>query len=124
MAKIFLDANYFIDLVEQRKKISFNKFKSHSLYLSPLTIHIYIYLYKIKIPDKNLEKLISLFNIVPIEEKIFNLSLQGPFADFKDNLQLHSSSFSECDIYLTNDKKILKLKFFGKTRIINSLEEI
>ncbi|MCS6956537.1 MAG: hypothetical protein NZM02_01670 [Patescibacteria group bacterium] len=124
MAKIFLDANFFIDLIEQRKKINFNQFKSHSLFLSVLTLHIYIYLYKIKIPDKNLEKLLSFFNIIPLEEKIFYSSLKGPFSDFEDNIQLHSSSLAECDVYLTNDKKILKLKFFGKTKIISSLEEI
>lgn len=121
MARIFLDANYFIDLVEGRKKISFEKFKSHSLFLSVLTLHIYIYLYKIKLPNKNLEKLLSLFNIIPLEEKVFFSSLKGPFSDFEDNIQLHSSSLADCDFYLTSDKKILQLKFFGKTKIINDL---
>lgn len=124
MARVFLDANFFIDLIEKKGKISFEKFKSHFLFLSILTLHIYIYLYKIKLPSKKLEKLVSFFNIVPLNEKVFTSSLKGPFADFEDNVQLHSASISECDFYLTGDKKILKLKYFGKTKISENLEEI
>lgn len=121
MARIFLDANFFIDLIEERQKISFEKFKRHSLFLSILTLHIYIYLYKIRLPNKKIDKLLNLFNIIPLDEKIFLPSLKGPFADFEDNVQLHSASFSDCEIYLTGDKKILKLKYFGKTKIIKNL---
>lgn len=124
MANIFLDANFFIDLLEKRRKISFEKLKSHSLFLSILTLHIYIYLYKIKLPNKKIDKLSDYFNIVSLDEKVFLPSLKGPFSDFEDNIQLHSASASECNIYLTGDKKILKLKYFGKTRIVENLDEL
>lgn len=121
MARIFLDANFFIDLIEKRRKISFEKFKSHSLFLSILTLHIYIYLYKIQLPNKKIDKLLNYFNIVSLDEKVFLPSLKGPFANFEDNIQLHSASMNDCDFYLTGDKKILKLKYFGKTKIAENL---
>lgn len=66
-----------------------------------------MFIYKIKLPNKNLEKVFSFFNIVAIDEKIFFASLQGPLTDFEDNIHLHSAAISKCDIYLTNDKKFL-----------------
>ncbi len=124
MARIFLDTNFFIDLIEKRREIPFKKFKSHSLFLSILTLHIYIYLYKIKLPNKKIDKLLDYFNIVALDEKVFLPSFKGPFSDFEDNIQLHSAAVSECNLYLTGDKKILKLKYFGKTKIIENLDEL
>lgn len=46
-------------------------------------------------------------------------ALEGPTVDFEDNTQLHSAAEAECDYFLTNDEKLLKMKFFGKTRLTN-----
>lgn len=35
--------------------------------------------------------------------------------------QLHSAAEAECDYFLTSDKKLLAMKFFGKTRIVSTL---
>ncbi|MCJ7740180.1 hypothetical protein MUP32_02560 [Candidatus Microgenomates bacterium] len=122
MAKIFLDTNYFIDIIEQRKTIEIEQFRSHSLYLSPLSIHIYVYLYKLKIPNGKLEKLLDYFTVIPIDEKITINSLEGPTIDFEDNLQLHSAAVSECDYFLTSDKSLLTSRFFGKVQILKNLQ--
>lgn len=121
MAKVYLDANCFIDLIEHRKSISLVQFQSHCLLLSPLSVHIYIYLYKQKSPNNKLTKLLEYFTLIPIDGEITRNSLTGPTADFEDNLQLHSSAASSCDFFLTNDISLLNLRFFGKTKIVRSL---
>ena len=67
-------------------------------------------------PNKNLKKLLGYFNIVAIE-KITIGSLEGPTDDFEDNLQLLSAAISECDYFLTNDKNLLSMRYFGKTQL-------
>lgn len=121
MAKVYLDTNYFIDLVEQRKSVNLLQFQSQALYLSPLSVHVYVYIYKRKIPDEKLTKLLGYFTLIPIDEKITFNSLKGPTNDFEDNLQLHSAAISECDLFLTNDDYLLNFHFFGKTKIVNSV---
>ena len=54
-----------------------------------------------------------------LTDKILDLALEGPVDDLEDNIQLHSASEAECDVFLTNDKKLLKMKFFGKMRIVS-----
>lgn len=124
MAKIYLDANFFIDLVEERKKdVSLNKFLEDQLFISTLSIHILTYLYKYKIPDNGLNVALKKFNIIDFDKQIVAASLFGPTTDFEDNVQLHSAAASECDYFLTNDAKLLKLKFFGKTQIIRVIDK-
>lgn len=45
--------------------------------------------------------------------------MEGPTKDLEDNIQLHSAAEAESDIFLTADKKLVDMKFFGKTQIIS-----
>lgn len=117
MAKVFLDANIFIDLVENRKPIDRKLLYTHSIYLSPVSVHILTYLYKYRIPDKRLANIDRFFKVIPFNVDITIEALGGPTADFEDNVQLHSAAQAEADFFLTNDDKLLKMKFFGKTEI-------
>jgi len=121
MKKIFLDANFFIDLIEGRSPIDIYQFKNQALFISPLTVHIYFYVYKIKIADQKFLSFLDFFNLVDLDEEILRNALEGPTNDLEDNIQLHSASFSDCDLFLSSDKKLLKLKFFGKVKIQNKL---
>lgn len=121
MAKVFLDANVFIDLVEKRKPLDRKKLYTHSLYLSPLSIHILAYLYKYKVPDERFADIDRFFNLIPFDLKITIKALEGPTADLEDNIQLHSAAEAECDLFLTNDTKLLNIKFFGKMQILPDL---
>lgn len=121
MAKVFLDANVFIDLVEKRKPLDRTKLYTHSLYLSPLSIHILTYLYKYKIPDERLANINRFFHLVPFGLELTIKALGGPTADLEDNIQLHSAAEAECDFLLTADAKLLGLKFFGKTKLMPEL---
>lgn len=119
MAKIFLDANVFINVVEKRKTPQRQLFLNHALFISPLSIHILTYLYKYKIPDNRLKEPNGFFHLVPFNNEITGNALSGPTVDFEDNVQLHSAAEAECEIFLTEDKKLLKLGFFGKTQVVS-----
>jgi predicted nucleic acid-binding protein len=121
MKKIFLDANFFIDLIEGRSAIDIYQFKNQALFISPLTVHIYFYVYKIKIADQKFLSFLDFFNLVDLDGEILRNALEGPTNDLEDNIQLHSASFSNCDLFLSSDKNLLKTKFFGKVKIQNKL---
>lgn len=121
MAKVFLDTNYFIDAVERKpKKAILESLKGHSLFISPLSVAIYCYLYKIKVPNKQLSIQLEEIQSINLSQKMAGDALLGPTPDYEDNIQLHSASEAECEYFLTNDKRLLKLKFFGKLKILSS----
>lgn len=121
MAKIFLDTNVFIDLVEKRKSIDRKKLLPHVLFISPLSIHILAYLYKYRMPDERLADVDKFFKLIPLNPNLTVKAIKGPTPDFEDNVQLNSVAEADCDIFLTGDTKLLKMKFFGKTEIRSSL---
>ena len=122
MARVFLDANYFIDVIfrDPTKGGAF-AIGNHKLLISVLSIHIYCYSIKIKVPNKYIETQIAKFALIDMSEAIVNSALLGPTSDFEDNIQLHSAVEAECDYFLTSDKKLLAMKFFGKAKIVSSL---
>ncbi len=121
MARVFLDANVLIDLVEGRKNVSWSQFAKHNLFITPLSIHILTYLYKYKIPNKKLADSYEYLLLVSLTDDIAKMATTGPTSDFEDNIQLHSSAEAECDLFLTSDKKLLKMKYFGKVKIVERI---
>jgi len=117
--KIFLDTNKIIDLVEKRNdSFSWESIIGHQVYVSPLSIHILYYVGKYKIPMKALTEIVeSYFGIVDFDKDILKVSLEGPTNDLEDNIQLHSAVKADCDVFLTDDAKLLKMKFFGRIRV-------
>lgn len=125
MAKIFLDANYFIDAIHRKpEEAILDSLKNDDIYISPLSFHIYCYIAKIKLPDKRILIQKAQFQIVEFSEDILDRALEGPTADFEDNVQLHSAAEVDCDVFLTADKKLLDMKFFGKVKIENEYATI
>lgn len=120
MARIFLDTNYYIDLTK-RARDKWKVLGGNLLFISPLSTHILFYARKLKVPEKAINELEEQFGIVPFTKYVLDKALMGPTDDLEDNIQLHSASESDCDLFLTGDKRLLNLKFFGKTRIINKL---
>lgn len=120
MAKIFLDTNIYIDIIKKRNDHDLQDLQGNELFISPLSIHILTYIFKNKIPDKELDVNRELFNLVSFDRIIAQNSLIGPTKDFEDNVQLHSAASAECDVFLTEDKELLDIKFFGKVRITKS----
>lgn len=119
MAKVFLDTNSFIDTVVRRpEKEIISNLESHELTISSLSIHIYCYAFKIKIPTEILNAQLTKFKILELTSPVLTKALKGPTTDFEDNVQLHSCATEDCDIFLTSDKNLLKLKFFGKAHVL------
>lgn len=122
MARVFLDTNAFIDTVVRRPEIKIlESLERSTLHISPLSIHIYCYSYKIKIPNHALSKQTKKFQVIEFDQAILNSATEGPTEDFEDNVQLHSGAAENCDIFLTNDKDLLKMTFFGQMKIQSSL---
>ena len=123
MAKVFLDTNYFIDAIHRKpEKQILEKLESNIIYTSALSFHIYCYSFKIKIPNKKVDLQKEKFQIINFSEDILDSALEGPTADLEDNIQLHSAAEAECDLFLTEDKKLLNMKFFGKVRIASEIK--
>ena len=123
MAKVFLDTNYFIDSIHRRPEIEIlDSLENYTIYASALSFHIYCYIFKIKIPDSRIIAQADKFQIVEFSESILDKSFVGPTSDFEDNVQLHSAVLADCDIFLTSDKKLLALKFFGRMQIVDKIE--
>ena len=117
MGRVFLDANVVIDFLERKEAETRNRLKSNTLYITPLSIHILLYLMKLRISYPKLTEIKQYFSIIEFNESIMYSALGGPTDDFEDNVQLHSAAEAECDLFLTEDKRLIGMKFFGKTRI-------
>jgi hypothetical protein len=117
MAKIFLDTNIYIDVLCKRTDRDLSDFEGHELYISPLSIHILTYVNKYAIPHDVVAVNTEVFNIVPFDGLVSQNALIGPTSDFEDNVQLHSATLADCDFFLTEDKKLLKMKFFGRMKV-------
>lgn len=123
MAKVFLDTNYFVDALHRKPEQNIlPSLEGHSNFISALSIHIYCYIFKIKIPNQKVSAQCDTFEIVEFSEHVLENALEGPTEDFEDNVQLHSAAAAGCDYFLTEDKKLLTMEFFGKVRIAPALE--
>lgn len=120
MARVFLDANLYIDVIKRAKE-KWELLRGELLFISPISSHILFYIEKLKVPDSQVLKMQDQFGIVPLTKQIVDKALQGPTKDLEDNIQLHSAAEADCDFFLTSDEKLLKLKFFGKTQIVEGL---
>jgi predicted nucleic acid-binding protein len=118
MAKVFVDTNCFIGLVNRIPEIASEDLQVHEAYISILSCHILFYVNKITTPDAAINSFIEDFLLVPLDTKILQPALLGPTEDLEDNIQLHSAVKANVDFFVTLDKKLLSMKFFGKTHIV------
>lgn len=121
MAKVFLDANIYIDFMENRDRLLVKELDGTDLFVSTLSIEIWMYVFKRIVPNSSLLEIFNIFNFVDYSSSIARKSVLGPTPDFEDNVQLHSASEANCDTFITKDLKLLKLGYFGKVHISNSL---
>lgn len=122
MANIYLDTNKVLDIAFRNQAIR-DSLDGHNAFLSPLSIHILCYTEKKSVPDPHVTSFVEEFLLVELSSHILWKALTGPTSDLEDNIQLHSAAEAECDYFLTNDKKLLTMKFFGKTRIVDTLKK-
>ena len=122
MAKVFVDANYFIGLANKAPEVDTEILDRRQGFISTLSCHILFYVNKIDVPDAEMNSFINDFNLVDLTQDIIYKAFAGPTTDLEDNIQLHSAANKDCDVFLTQDKKLLDMKFFGKTKIIEPRE--
>lgn len=120
MARLFIDTNYYIDVVYRNTR-PIADLNDHLLFISTLSTHILFYTQKIKVPNDSQTKFQELFGFVPLTKHILDKSLQGPTSDLENNIQLHSCIEVDCTYFLTSDKKLLNMKFFGKTLLVETI---
>lgn len=121
MARVFLDANYFIGIVNRAPEVDEEILDKHQAFISTLSCHILFYINNINVPDPNMNSFIKDFNLIDFDQDILEKSLSGPTKDLEDNIQLHSATEADCEVFLTNDSKLLAMKFFGKVQIESDL---
>lgn len=121
MANLFLDANAFIDIAQRHRTYTLEGFTNHLIHISPLSVHILCYVYKYKLPQEKLTRLLQEVSLVPTTIPLVTLAAQGPTSDFEDNLQLHSAAQANCNVFLTSDEALLKMTFFGTMRLSQDL---
>lgn len=119
MAKIYLDTNFFIDIAE-RDKDKVNMLEGHWVYVSVLSFHVLAYVYKLKMPSQSLQEIFKQLNAIDLSGEALAKSFLGPTEDLEDNIQLHSAAAEDCGLFLTEDKELLQMKFFGKVEITDS----
>ncbi len=119
MAKVFLDANIIIDLIEKRQVLSLDDLTGNEVYFSPLSIHILAYLFKYKMPEDGLLEALENYIAVSFDESVLQKALEGQTNDFEDNVQLQSADKAGCEVFLTYDKALLKMSRFGQCKIID-----
>jgi predicted nucleic acid-binding protein len=122
MPKIFLDANFLLDYLLKRIHIDYEFWDNFDLVISVLSIHIFCYVTKKRLPDEQVSLLEQNFDFIDISADLSKLATCGPTPDYEDNLQLHSALEDEADYFLTRDKELLKMGVFGKMRIISPQE--
>jgi len=120
MAKVFLDTNILIDITRSRGDKNLPELLGqHTAFISPLSVHILYYSYKTRVPDAVARDTVNQLGIVDLTKAILDKSLESPTSDLEDNIQLHSAAEADCDFFITRDRQLLALGYFGKTKITN-----
>ena len=120
MDTLLVDANIVLDLLAERKEFlieaqelfTLSDKKEVKLYVSSLTFAntFYILSQKLKLSDarKILRKFKVLVEVLPMDDKIIDLSLESDFKDFEDAIQYHTAIENDIKIIITRNLKDFK----------------
>ncbi|MBT8387368.1 MAG: PIN domain-containing protein [Ignavibacteria bacterium] len=116
MIKIFVDSDIILDLLAQREPYFEHAAKLFTLidqqkveaYTSSLVFANLHYLLKKLTSNstalKNLRKLKTLINILPVDERVIEQSLNSEFGDFEDAIQYFTAVNNGINLLLTRNK--------------------
>ena len=117
MDRILVDTNIVLDLLAKRTEFLIeaqelftlsdkNKVK---LYVSSLTFANTYYILSQKTKLENARKILRKFKVLvevlPMDDKIIDLSLESDFKDFEDAIQYHTAIENEVNIIITRNLK-------------------
>lgn len=120
--KLFLDANVFIDIIDGRTDWDISLFDKKSVCVSVLSLHIACYTLRYAMPFLQLHDLVEDLEFVSLSQEDAFKALKGPTADYEDNLQLHTAIAAGADRFITRDKKLLDLGYFGALEITDQID--
>jgi predicted nucleic acid-binding protein len=115
MIKVFVDSDIILDLLAQREPYYQHAAKLFTLidpqkvkgFTSPLVFANLHYLLRIKNSNnaalKSLRKLKIMLNIIPIDEKVIEQSLNSEFTDFEDAIQYFTALNFGIDYIITRN---------------------
>lgn len=121
MDKILVDTNIIVDLLSKREDFylpasrlfTLSDNKKVKLSITALTFaNTYYILSRELKPDKVkevLRKFKLLVNVLPLNEKIIDLSLNSDFKDFEDAIQYYTALENNLEIIVTRNLKDFKL---------------
>ncbi|MCK9211043.1 MAG: PIN domain-containing protein [Ignavibacteriaceae bacterium] len=116
MIKLFVDSDIILDLLAQREPHYIHAARLFTLidqeeviaYTSPLIFANLHYLLKKQASNlsalKSLRKLKALINILPIDERVIEQSLNSEFNDFEDAIQYFTAVNNGIKLILTRNK--------------------
>ena len=120
MDRILVDTNIVLDLLAKRKEFiveaqelfTLSDKNEVKLYVSSLTFAntYYILSQKMKLNDarKILRQFKVLVEVLPMDDKIIDLSLESDFKDFEDAIQYHTAIENGISIIITRNLKDFK----------------
>jgi len=121
MDKILVDTNIVIDLLAKRDKFlteaqelfTLSDRKKVKLYVSSLTFANTHYILSQSLKVENSRKVLRRFkvlvDVLPMDDKIIDLSLDSEFKDFEDAIQYYTALENNLEIILTRNLKDFKL---------------
>ncbi len=120
MDRILVDTNIVLDLLAKRSEFltetqelfTLSDKKELKLYVSSLTFANTYYILSQKMKSVNARKILRKFKVLvevlPMDDKIINLSLESDFKDFEDAIQYHTAIENEISIIITRNLKDFK----------------
>ena len=127
MIRAFLDTNILLDvLVPERESAAssgmileqVNKGKLEAFVTTQSITDMYyiasLFDVKKEETDRLTQWMISYLNIRAVYESDIRTALKMEDPDFEDNALISSAEFEQCDVFVTNDKKILSRNDLGQ----------
>jgi len=120
MDRLLVDTNIVLDLLAERKEFlleaqqlfTLSDKKEVKLYVSSLTFANTFYILSQKLKLSNARKILRKFKVLvevlPMDNKIIDLSLESDFKDFEDAIQYHTAIENEINIIITRNLKDFK----------------
>ena len=121
MDKILVDTNIVIDLLSKRKEFyksasrlfTLSENKKIKLAISSLTFANTFYLLSKELDTAKTKEILRIFKllvkVLPMDDKIIDLSLNSNFKDFKDAIQYYTAIENKLEIIITRNLKDFKL---------------
>ena len=116
MTRIFIDSDIILDLLAERephyifaaKLFTLVDLQKITAFSSPIVFANLHYLLKKKTSNssalKNLRKLKTLINILPVDERVIEQSLNSEFNDFEDAIQYFTAVNNGIKLLITRNK--------------------